>query len=776
MSYAKCLVYFCVGGLFSGLTSSPLGAAPAATVHVGQSAIPYVHPTVREPIPDGVSLTIPAELSDKTGAPLGMVDVTKAPFNADPTGQKDSTKALQRAIDFARDYQMVCFFPAGTYRVSDTLSCIQNRYQRSNGKVLGGHLFPCMLAGSRAGKERARIVLASNSPGFNDPAKPKMLLYFWARGYGNPTKPDLTDAQGPEEEQPNISMNQVLVNLDLVIGEGNSGAIALRHQAAEGSAVEDCTIDATHGYIGIQGGIGSGGSSAGVTVIGGKIGLDFTGTFSGTQPTPVITGFTLRGQTGVAIRSTSRQALVAPGLKIIGDKITGPLIDIPVIPSQPNNGQLAIIDGVIEFTGGAGVAIASARSVYLENVYVKNAASVVQTPDKHALLPGNAKGWLQIKRYAEPGEAATGKGFQYRYPVYVNGQVKPGALTETVAGVAPSEDLQGRHLWRADFPGCDTPGVVNVKAPPYSAKGDGRTDDTAALQKAINEHEIVFLPKGYYRLSRTLELAPKTKLIGAGQHLSVLIATAAEGDFANPAKPSPLVRTADAAGAETVLAFCGLYAATDLPGVFALHWRSGGKSILRSVDFNQHSVHGFTLRKGEKSEPVLLQHPMALITGHGGGAWYNFRASSSPHGRNYRHLLIQNTQEPLSFYQLSPQHVVSDYAVELRGAKQVSIFGTKDEGNQPMILARQCDYVRFIGHGGNAKGLPGNCLFRVEETPHFTAACLVDGPTKTGTGQTNKMSGFSTDPRQWFMLIEKPSGGSEIKTAPQDRPVLYLRN
>ena len=37
----------------------------------------------------------------------------------------------------------------------------------------------------------------------------------------------------PEVEQPNIGMNQMLVNLDIVIGEGNSGAIALRYQAAE---------------------------------------------------------------------------------------------------------------------------------------------------------------------------------------------------------------------------------------------------------------------------------------------------------------------------------------------------------------------------------------------------------------------------------------------------------------------------------------------------------------------------------------------------------------
>ncbi|MCX6907956.1 MAG: glycosyl hydrolase family 28-related protein, partial [Verrucomicrobia bacterium] len=345
------------------------------------SAIPYVHPTVLEPFPDGVSLAVPQEQGDPRTAALGLVDVTKPPFSADPTGKGDSTKALQRVIEFARDHQMVCFFPPGIYRVSDTLSCIQQRYRRSNGKVTGGHLFPCLLVGSRAGQLRPRIVLAPRSAGFGDPAKPKFVLHFWARGYKNSTKPELGDAVDPEHEQPNISFNQMLVNLDVVIGEGNAGAIAVRHQAAEGSAIEDCTIDATHGLVGIQGGIGSGGGSAGVTVIGGRIGLDFTGYFSGTQPTPTITGFTLIGQTEAAIRSTSRQTLVAAGLKIVADRCAGPLIDVPA-GKTVNIGQLSLVDSEIVFDGAAlakaeRVVVASGSGVYLNNVFVRGATQVV---------------------------------------------------------------------------------------------------------------------------------------------------------------------------------------------------------------------------------------------------------------------------------------------------------------------------------------------------------------------------------------------------------------
>ncbi|NOX57018.1 MAG: hypothetical protein GXP27_21780, partial [Planctomycetes bacterium] len=63
------------------------------------------------------------QLGRRQLARWGFLDVTAAPFRADPTGQRDSTAAIQAAIDFARLHQLVCFFPSGEYRVSDTLVC-----------------------------------------------------------------------------------------------------------------------------------------------------------------------------------------------------------------------------------------------------------------------------------------------------------------------------------------------------------------------------------------------------------------------------------------------------------------------------------------------------------------------------------------------------------------------------------------------------------------------------------------------------------------------------
>ena len=574
----------------------------------------------------------------------------------------------------------------------------------------------------------------------------------------------MTDGLSPEVEQPNISMNQMLVNLDIVIGEGNPGTIALRHQAAEGSAIEDCTIDATHGMIGIQGGIGSGGGSAGVTVIGGRVGLDFTGYLSGTQPTPVITGFTLRGQTEAAIRSTSRQTLVAAGLKIVADRCAGPLIQVGANLGV-NQGELTLVDGEIMFAGAAldkpeRVVVASGHGVYLQNVFVRGATKVVIDPDQKVELPGNPEGWLRVREYAHTCGPRPNQGVEYRYPVYVDGR-----RVDEVRAVQPSQpppaDLQARHLWSPQFPSFESPGAANVKAAPYLANGDGRADDTAALQQAIDQSEIVFLPKGCYRITRPLELKPRTKLIGAGQHVSFLV-TAGDGAFADAKNPAPLVRTADTVDADTVVAFLGLFASRDQPGVRALHWRCGGRSVFRAVEIQRQSIFGFAPRpRGTPPTQEARGEPMATVSGHGGGNWYNYRGAQ---------LLVDGAQGPLRFYQFSPQQVTS----ELRGARQVSIFGTKYEGNHPMLVVRDCDHISLFGHGGNGKGLAGASLFVVERTPNFLFANGVDGPTKIGTRSLSHPQG-STDPREWHILIERPEAGSGIKTAPLDRPVLYKR-
>ena len=68
---------------------------------------------------------------------------------------------------------------------------------------------------------------------------------------------------------------------------------------------------------------------------------------------------------------------------------------------------------------------------------------------------------------------------------------------------------------------------INVKSAPYNATGDGVTDDTAALQSAIDGSYasgggIVFLPKGIYMQSSTLTIYSNVHLLGAGERVSII--------------------------------------------------------------------------------------------------------------------------------------------------------------------------------------------------------------------------------------------------------------
>lgn len=719
---------------------------------------------VREPYVGAISLEVPKELGNQRLASLGLVDVTAAPFHADPSGAKDSTEALQQAILFARDHQMVAFFPPGTYTIRDTLECVHGRHDPVTRKVRPGNRdWPCVLVGSRAAKRRPQIVLAANSPGFGDLKQPKYVIHFWARAVDEGTYDD---------PQPNIDMNQMMVGIDVTIGPGNRGAVGVRHRAAQGSSIQDVTIDATHGYCGLEGGAGSGGSHVGVTVIGGRIGADLRQT----QPAPTITGFTLIGQTETALLYSGRQSLAAVGLRIESDT-AGPVI-VTREPQAPHHGQVCLIDSTISFRQpGDNKAIDAGASLVLDNVYLRNVRTIV-AHGGNALLETEPAGWTRVGRYAlgiDPPKTPRWLGeesFQYRMPVFLDGKRQETALAEEIQrGVAPPEDLQSRHLWGDRFPTWETPGAVNVKQTPYGAVGDGVADDTEAIQRAVDEHGIVFLPKGIYRIRRTIRLRPETKLLGVHRCFTwILPDTRAGGDFVDAENPRPLIQTADRADSDTVLAFLGLRSSFKTPEAYCLDWRCGRKSIFRAVNVV------FEAWATQQGKVPAYNHPLVIIEGNGGGRWYNFHQESSwCQGPNYRHLLIRGTHEPLHFYQCNPEHARSETNMEIRGARHVSIYGLKGEYNQPILTICDSDHIRLFGYGGNAAGRPDRSLFVVERTPNYLLANLVDTPRLAGTGSPDHFAGQGMDPRRWHMLRERPADGASLLTPPLDRPVLYQR-
>lgn len=711
-----------------------------------------VMPTVYGPVVDGVRLGTPQVLENIKLANLGYVDVTSGPFYADSTGRRDSTKAIQRAVDFSRDQQMVCFFPAGEYLISDTIHCVQPLYERSNGKVLGARLHPCVLLGSRVGK-RPVIRLAAGSRGFGDAGKPKYVIHFWARSVQDPNKPE-----------PNISMNQMLVNIDVTIGSDNPGAVGIRHRAAQGSGVQECTIDATHGLTGLEGGAGSGGLHADLTVIGGENGLDLTQT----QPASTLVGVTLIGQRKRAILYSGRQALSAVGVDI-RMSAPGPAIETRPVPWNPHHGVLSLVDARIDMDHPSATAIAAGASLYLENVFIQGATFAVVGPD-NVTVPGKSSGSLCLERLAMGVVPPSWKGLRYTSSVIIDGVPTPGTIVRQAAGESCVSSLN--HLWPSNFPGFETPGTVNVRQAPHNAVGDGRSDDHAAIQAALDSGVPVFLPKGYYALSRPLDLPPGARLTGAAGHLSTLMPLAGAAAFADPADPAPLLRTAMGVDQATIVAFLGLYTPPDTPGATALHWRCGGDSALRGVTLATSPP-----REGHKSpgNPAPRNAPLVLVDGDGGGRWYGFHQESwQSQGPGYRHLLIRDARRPLNIYQCNPEHARGEANMEIRNSQNVHIFGLKGEGNKPILRLIGSQGVRVYGYGGNGAALEGGALFEIRDSTDILLACLVDHPRLAGQGDGEAFAGRGVDPMFWHMVRESSADNKIRWTNPMERPVAYI--
>ena len=56
----------------------------------------------------------------------------------------------------------------------------------------------------------------------------------------------------------------------------------------------------------------------------------------------------------------------------------------------------------------------------------------------------------------------------------------------------------------------------------FGATGDGTTDDTAAIQAALDAEPVIRFPKGLFRVTAPLDVSADQTIEGAGKHLSIL--------------------------------------------------------------------------------------------------------------------------------------------------------------------------------------------------------------------------------------------------------------
>ena len=313
-------------------------------------------------------------------------------------------------------------------------------------------------------------------------------------------------------------------------------------------------------------------------------------------------------------------------------------------------GELSIIDSSFEMAGApnaSAAAVVTDRSLYLNNVYIKGYGLATSS----ATVSGAAPGGLNASKWTRVDELAVGRPIpqppkgcaEMTMSVFVNGARKPDPILETVTpGVPPPAALASQHSWdEPTFPTMDMrawtagapAGVVDVVRD-FGAVGDGLHDDTAAIQKALNvAGATVLLPKGFYRISRTLTMAAggATTLLGMTRTFSVLMA-ASDGLAADPAVPggaAPMLRVANL-DARVVLTMFTVVIWEHLNNTWALDWQNHNPgSVYRQNYFYRitECLYDFaangTVRTAVPSRTptmpcrgrAVLAHPLNVISG-----------------------------------------------------------------------------------------------------------------------------------------------------------------
>jgi hypothetical protein len=669
------------------------------------------------------------EYADPALAALGFLDVTKAPYSAKPDGRTDVTAALKRALLDARDARLVVWLPAGTYLVSDTLECTQGaidpKSEARGDERLRGPDYPCVIRGAGTAANGPTIRLAPEARGFSDPFRPRPVLLFQAR-----------TSRPPHPLRTNVSMNQLVGGLTVDV-RGHAGAIGVDLQGAQASSVQDVAVEAAGAFAGLRGLSGSGGSTHQVTVRGGRYGILAAGSgpdqpSGGSQPAPLLAAATLTGQTVAAVHFEGRGPLTIVGARIEGAGI------VVRGGQQPFNGPLNLIDSALESKSSA--AIDTDRPVYVSNSWFSGTRTLVRMGGRTGAT-ATGDGWTSVRELAVAPEGP--------YLILADGKRLPPspATFEGQTGTPPPADLPARHRLPDVPTHWDAPGAVNAKSPPFGAKGDGVSDDAGAIQRALDAHGNVFLPKGRYRLGKPLVLGAGKKLFGAGRRYTVLLPLRGAAAFADGAAPRPLVETEDSPDGATLLARLELRSV--VPGAYCLRWRAGARSAVWDVSFRRWPAEdGF-------------DGPNVLIEGHGGGRWFNFANDEPMAGKHFRYLLVRGNRQPLSFYSLNIEHVAAEAMAELQSARDVVIYAFKTESfmspddasaTYPALWIRESEGVRVYGAGGLggvARGSPP-FIYRVDASQDVLFTQIAHQPSAAH---------FSTA-EPWSTVVDSRAGSA----------------
>jgi hypothetical protein len=581
----------------------------------------------------------------------------KFPVHAD--GAADDSEALQQAIDKLQETtnQGILFLPSGRYRITRTI------YIWPGIRIFG------------YGKTRPVFVLGANTAGFEQ--GPKYMVFFAG---GRPAK---DSAQlTPPDASPG-TFYSALSNVDFEIQDGNPGAVAIRAHYAQ-----HCYLAHIGFHLGSAlAGIHDGGNVAyDLHFFGGKYGIWTRKPSPGWQFTILDSSF--EGQSEAAIREHEA------GLTLIRPHFKNVPAAISIDPGYFD--ELWVKDGWFENISDSGVVISEENSVRtqinMENVVCRGVAVFASFRESG-------------RKVAAPQEKYQVKAFSHGLHFDDIGAVPS---IGDVFDAQPLADLpQPVKSDIRSLPPMNT--WVNVRS--SGATGDGSTDDTAALRRAIAEHKTLYFPIGQYRVTDTIELRADTVLIGLHPSVTRIFLVDETPAFQGPGGPKPLLEAPK--GGSNIVTGIGLYTNGVNSRAVALRWMSGADSMVDDVRFL--GGHG-TVNPGDRPEQNRKiwtqiynntntadadirrrwdgQYPSLWVTDGGGGTFLNLWTPSTFAQAG---LYVSNTATSGRVYELSSEHHVRNEVVLDRVSNwQIYALQTEEERGEsgfalPLDIRRSHD-------------------------------------------------------------------------------------
>jgi sugar lactone lactonase YvrE len=566
------------------------------------------------------------QISGPSEFPLRPADGHAVYLSAKGDGIADDSNALQEAIDEAQEttHHGIVFVAEGRYRLTRTI------HVWSGIRLIG------------YGAKRPVFVLGQHTPGFQSPNEdgpggdPGMpMLWF------TDERPRPGDPIGDASE---FTFFSAVENIDFEIGEGNPWAVAVRFNVAQHSFVTHVNFRLGSARAALE---QIGNQAYDIHVEGGQYGIVTGKTSPAWQFLLMDSSFA--GQKVAAIRTQEA------GMTLVRDRFA----NVPV--------AIEIPAGEVEQLYGRDLAMRDVATVLrlgdmknlrneitLENVACRRVGRFLQGSGDRAPLAA-AAGDDKAAAVSNP----TGNFVEQRFTMGLD--IGPDGRGQ---GIAVHERHRTQPVQasstRSDIPPLP-PMATWVNVMTLGVKGDGGTDDTAAIQKAIDRHRTLYFPSGFYRLTGSLQLRANTVLIGFSPFTTQFVLADDDPHFQGDGPAIPLV-FAPKSGTDIVTGI-GMATGNRNPRAAGVVWSAGPRSLLQDVDFwSGRSEYVQALEpaaqppspRGQRAAMQFgTQHPSLWVKDGGGGI---FRGIWSHATTSRVGLLIENSTTPGTIYQLSCEH------------------------------------------------------------------------------------------------------------------------